>query len=49
VHRTKSYLANRPAALMEPAPDAVQIDTTRLSVDEVVAHVEALVRARLPA
>jgi CMP/dCMP kinase len=34
---------------MEPAPDAVRIDTTTLSVDDVVDRIEALVRERLPA
>lgn len=33
-------------ARMQPAPDAEEIDTTRLGVDEVVARIEALVRAR---
>ena len=37
------------AARMEPAPDAVLIDTTELGVDEVVARIELLVRERLPA
>jgi cytidylate kinase len=31
---------------MEPAADAVEIDTTELGVDEVVARIEALVRER---
>jgi CMP/dCMP kinase len=34
---------------MEPAPDAVRIDTTSLTVDDVVDRIEALVRERLPA
>ncbi len=34
------------AARMEPAPDAVLIDTSDLPVDEVVAQIEALVRQR---
>jgi cytidylate kinase len=34
---------------MEPAPDAVRIDTTTLTVDDVVDQIEALVRERLPA
>jgi cytidylate kinase len=34
------------AAQLQPAPDAVRIDTTDLSVDEVVARIEELVRAR---
>jgi cytidylate kinase len=31
---------------MEPAVDAVEIDTTQLGVDDVVAQIEALVRER---
>jgi cytidylate kinase len=31
---------------MEPAPDALRIDTTQLEVDDVVAQIEDLVRAR---
>jgi CMP/dCMP kinase len=34
---------------MQPAPDAVEIDTTERTVDEVVAEVERLVRERAPA
>jgi cytidylate kinase len=34
---------------MEPAPDAIRIDTTSLTVDDVVDRIEALVRERLPA
>jgi len=34
------------AAQMRAAPDAQQIDTTGLDVDEVVARIEKLVRAR---
>jgi cytidylate kinase len=37
------------AARMRPAPDAEQIDTTELHVDDVVARLERLVRARQPA
>jgi CMP/dCMP kinase len=38
------------AAQMQPAPDAERIDTTDLSVEEVVARIEDLVRAaRAPA
>jgi cytidylate kinase len=33
-------------ARMQPADDAERIDTTELGVDEVVARIEALVRAR---
>ena len=31
---------------MKPAPDALEIDTTQLGVDDVVARIEALVRER---
>jgi cytidylate kinase len=34
---------------MQPAEDAEQIDTTDLDVDEVVARIEQLVRARTAA
>jgi cytidylate kinase len=34
------------AAQMRPAADATLIDTTDLSIDDVVAHIEELVRAR---
>jgi cytidylate kinase len=37
------------ATRMQPAADAVQIDTTLLEVDEVVEQVAALVRERQPA
>ena len=36
----------RDAAQMQPAPDAQEIDTTELSVDEVVERIEQLVLAR---
>ena len=36
----------RDAIRMQPAPDATMIDTTDLDIDDVVAHIEALVRAR---
>jgi cytidylate kinase len=39
----------RDAAQMRPAEDAEQIDTTRLSIDDVVGQIEALVRTRQPA
>jgi cytidylate kinase len=39
----------RDAAQMRPADDAEQIDTTELSIDDVVARIEELVRARQPA
>jgi len=31
---------------MEPAADAIEIDTTHLEVEDVVARIEVLVRAR---
>ena len=34
------------AAQLQPAPDAVRIDTTGLSPEEVIARIEELVRAR---
>jgi cytidylate kinase len=37
------------AARMRPAEDAVQIDTSDLDVEDVVAQIEELVRARQPA
>ena len=37
------------AAQMRPADDAVQIDTTDLTVDEVVDRIERIVRERAPA
>jgi cytidylate kinase len=37
------------AARMRPAEDAIQIDTTDLDVEDVVAQIEELVRARQPA
>ena len=36
------------AARMQPAGDAIQIDTTNLTVDEVVDQIEQLVRERAP-
>jgi cytidylate kinase len=39
----------RDAAQMRPAADAEQIDTTQLSIDDVVGRIEELVRARQPA
>ncbi len=39
----------RDAANMRPAPDAEQIDTTGLEVEDVVARIEGLVRERQPA
>ena len=38
----------RDAPQMQPAPDAVHIDTTNLSVEEVVARIESLVTEKLP-
>ena len=37
------------AAQMQPAEDAELIDTTQLTIDQVVERIEQLVRARLPA
>jgi len=37
------------AAQLQPADDAIEIDTTELSVDEVVARIEELVRSRTAA
>jgi cytidylate kinase len=37
------------AARMQPAEDAIQIDTTDLDVEDVVNQIEELVRARQPA
>jgi cytidylate kinase len=37
------------AARMQPADDAIEIDTTDLHVEEVVARIEELVRERQPA
>jgi cytidylate kinase len=34
---------------MQPAPDAHEIDTTNLRVEDVVARIEELVRARTAA
>ena len=31
---------------MQPAPDAIEIDTTQLEVEDVVERIEALVRER---
>jgi cytidylate kinase len=39
----------RDAAQMRPAHDAEQIDTTGLDVEDVVARIEQLIRARQPA
>jgi cytidylate kinase len=36
----------RDAGRMQPAPDAIKIDTTDLDIDDVVAQIEELVRAR---
>jgi CMP/dCMP kinase len=37
------------AARMQPAEDAIQIDTTELDVEDVVGQIEELVRTRQPA
>ena len=37
------------AERMQPAPDAIEIDTTNLEVQDVVDRIEALVRERSPA
>jgi CMP/dCMP kinase len=37
------------AARMQPAPDAIEIDTTSLEVEDVVDRIEALVRERTAA
>ena len=37
------------AARMKPAPDAIEIDTTSLEVEDVVDRIEALVHERSPA
>jgi pantoate ligase/cytidylate kinase len=37
------------AERMQPAPDAIEIDTTSLEVDDVVDRIEALVHERTPA
>jgi cytidylate kinase len=37
------------AARMQPAEDSIRIDTTELDVEDVVAQIEELVRARQPA
>jgi cytidylate kinase len=39
----------RDAPRSQPAPDAIQIDTTNLEVDDVVARIERLVQERLAA
>jgi cytidylate kinase len=36
----------RDAERMQPAPDAIEIDTTSLEVEDVVDRIEALVRER---
>ena len=36
----------RDAVQMQPAPDAVELDTTELTVEEVLDRIEALVAAR---
>ena len=39
----------RDAERMQPAPDAIEIDTTSLEVDDVVDRIEALLHERTPA
>jgi cytidylate kinase len=39
----------RDAANMQPSPEAVEIDTTHSTAEEIVDRIEALVRARTPA
>jgi cytidylate kinase len=43
------YRDESDAARMQPAGDAIQIDTTELDVEDVVGRIEELVRARQPA
>jgi cytidylate kinase len=43
------YRDESDAARMQPADDAIRIDTTDLDVEDVVAQIEELVRARQPA
>jgi CMP/dCMP kinase len=43
------YRDESDAARMQPAEDAIQIDTTELDVADVVGRIEELVRARQPA
>jgi len=38
----------RPVAPLKPAPDAVLVDTTHVSLEEQVARVVTLARARFP-
>ncbi len=40
---------NKDRERMQPADDAIQIDTTDLEVDDVVARIESLIRERSPA
>jgi cytidylate kinase len=39
--------STRPVAPLRPAPDAALLDTTRLTLDEVVEQMEGAVRAHL--
>jgi cytidylate kinase len=41
--------SNRPVAPLRPAEDAVLLDSTGLSIEQVVDQVLALARSRLPA
>ncbi|HEY2252953.1 MAG TPA: (d)CMP kinase, partial [Planctomycetaceae bacterium] len=40
---------NREFGALKPAPDAISIDTSELSFDQVVTRMEEIVRRRLPA
>ena len=40
--------STRPVAPLKPAPDAIPLDTTRLSLAQQVDHVVALAHQRLP-
>jgi cytidylate kinase len=38
---------NRAESPLKPAPDAIFVDSTRLSLEEVLAHAEQIVRTYL--
>jgi CMP/dCMP kinase len=40
---------NRAESPLQPAPDAVILDSTALTLDEVLAQAEQIVRSHLPA
>ncbi len=46
IHARDARDASRPVAPLKPAPDAVMVDTSGMSIDEVVARVLELVPAR---